>query len=126
GDRIEIGVQRQARHDLPLVLDAAEAAELVFLEDLVDEEAVQAALLVSREDVAILEGAAEAAPLVSVHAHRGVLAVRDRPEERNLREETLRGRGAELRGQKAGLPLAPEGRREERKVRPHRQRLDPE
>src|SRR5262249_58604092 len=104
GDRIESGAQRQARHDLPLVLDAAEAAELVFLEVLVDEEAVQAALLVPREDVAILERAAEAAPLEGVHADRGVLAVRDRPEERNLRVEALRGPAPPQPEQKPRLP----------------------
>ncbi len=46
GDGIEVGAQRQARRDLPVVLDAAEAPEVSVLEELVDEGPVELAALV--------------------------------------------------------------------------------
>jgi len=42
------------------VLGAAEAAKVALPEDLVDEEAIELALLVARDDVAVFEPAAEA------------------------------------------------------------------
>src|SRR5207302_10827597 len=120
GHTVEIGAWRQPRRALPVVLGAPEAPELALLEDLIHEKPVELASLVLRDDVPIFGRSPDAPLLVGGEGCGGVLAVRDRPEERDLREESLPGGGAELRGEKPRLALAPDGRREEGKVRDDR------
>jgi hypothetical protein len=67
------------------------------------------------------------APLAVEERRDGrVPAVVDRPEEWRLRVEALAARVPDLREQEPGLPLAADGRREERKERNERDVLHPE
>ena len=126
GHRVEIGAEREPRVDLPVVLGAAQSASVTGRHTLVHEEPAERAALVARDHVPVLGRAADAPSRVGVEAQGRVLAVGDRPVERDLGEDSLARGGAELRRQEARLTLATDGRREEREVRDQRHVLQPE
>ena len=135
GGDIGVELEGQPRRDLPVVLCGAEAAHqgnveplavLRIAQDLRDEEAAGAAAGALGHDVAVLALDPHAPPGVGVEGHGQILAVADRPEEGDLEERALGARVADLGIQEARLPLAPDGRAEERKERDDRDVPHPE
>src|SRR5206468_8249513 len=102
------------------------APVVAVLHALVHPEPSEGAALPLRQDVPVLRRAADAASLEEVEPERGVLAVRDRPEERHLGEEPAPARRPEHGRQEAGLALAPDRRGKEREEGNQRNALGPE
>ena len=123
---VEVDAHEGAGSQAPVVLEAPEAPAVAVLVDLVHVEPAHRPALLLGERVAILGRAAHAAAREVVQRERGVLAVGDRPEERDLRREALARRGPEVRREEARLALAADRGGEERHERDEGHVLEPE
>ena len=109
GGDVGVELEGQPRRDLPVVLCRAEAAHqgnaeplavLRVAQELRDEEAAGAAAGALGHDVAVVALDPHAPLGVGVEGHGQILAVADGPEERDLEEQPLGARVADLGNRK--------------------------